>query len=379
MGCINSTPRPPRPAPLPFDGGAPELILTKRGSPLQITLENWQQLKQGEAVPLHLASHPGYAIVPRAPEQGPVHVGPPCGGDDWMYVELGVGPSDKALKAAFDKQGFFTSSHAPNSMRGDSASAPPSMVFDISWWKYEEGNTVNLVGEARSNERSRDTGGGRTFTINEDGSVSNSRNPHLVLGVNLPDITLVNATSPNALTFDVAAGPRGLSSGQSVPLTLASHPGLAVCPKTEPRRINEWGVSYQHWGLGEAKNAMTVKKEGEFILSTHPSSLNFVLDVPFDKRVEGCEGMPLAVIYFDNGSNKEEGNKARKFMVNPNGTLSPVASPHLVLGVRDGKSPVPAKASGSFCPACGHHNDDNKFCRNCGSPLSPPSFFRTSV
>ena len=344
MGCINSTPRPPRPAPLPFDGGAPELILTKRGSPLQITLENWQQLKQGEAVPLHLASHPGYASVPRAPEQGPVHIGPPCGGDDWMYVELGVGPSDKALKAAFDKQGFFTSSHAPNSMRGDSASAPPSMVFDISWWKYEEGNTVNLVGEARSNERSRDTGGGRTFTINEDGSVSNSRNPHLVLGVNLPDITLVNATSPNALTFDVAAGPRGLSSGQSVPLTLASHPGLAVCPKTEPRRINEWGVSYQHWGLGEAKNAMSVKLEGEFILSTHPSSLNFVLDVPFDKRVEGCGGMPLAVINFDNGSNKEGGNKARKFMVNPNGTLSPVASPHLVLGVRDGKSPVPAKA-----------------------------------
>ena len=173
MGCINSTPRPPRPAPLPFDAGALELILTKRGSPLQITLENWQQLKQGEAVPLHLASHPGYAIVPRAPEQGPVNTGPrgmTCLGDDWMYVELGVGPSDKALKAAFDKEGFFTSSHAPNSMRGDSASAPPSMVFDISWWKYEEGNTVNLVGEARSNERSRDTGGGRTFTINEDGS-----------------------------------------------------------------------------------------------------------------------------------------------------------------------------------------------------------------
>ena len=174
--------------------------------------------------------------------------------------------------------------------------------------------------------------------------MSNSRNPHLVLGVNLPDITLVNATSPNAVTFDMAAGPRGLSSGQSVPLTLASHPGLAVCPKTEPRRINEWGVSYQHWGLGEAKNAMSVKLEGEFILSTHQSSLNFVLDVPFDKRVEGCGGMPLAVINFDNGSNKEEGNKARKFMVNPNGTLSPVASPHLVLGVRDGKSPVPAKA-----------------------------------
>ena len=83
--------------------------------------------------------------------------------------------------------------------------------------------------------------------------------------------------------------------------------------------------------------------------------------------------MPLAVIYFDNGSNKEEGNKARKFMVNPNGTLSPVASPHLVLGVRDGKSPVPAKASGSFCPACGHHNDDNKFCRWQRSEVWPSS------
>ena len=350
MGCINSTPRPPRPAPLPFDGGALELILTKRGSPLQITLENWQQLKQGEAVPLHLASHPGYAIVPRAPEQGPVNTGPrgmTCLGDDWMYVELGVGPSDKALKAVFDKEGFFTSSHAPNSMRGDSASAPPSMVFDISWWKYEEGNTVNLVGEARSNERSRDTGGGRTFTINEDGSVSNSRNPHLVLGVNLPDITLVNATSPNALTFDVAAGPRGLSSGQSVPLTLASHPGLAVCPKTESLR-SYWGVgpSYQHLGLGEAKNAMSVKLEGEFILSTHPSSLNFVLKIPAQPskgRVAGCHGKPLRVQKIDHRRALQD-HKNVKFMVNPNGTLSPVASPHLVLGVRDGMSPVPAKA-----------------------------------
>merc|ERR1712216_846187 len=91
MGCISSTPLPPRPAPLPFDAEAPQLILTKRGSPLQITIENWQQLKEGATVPLRLASHPGYAIVPKAPEQGPVGI--PCFGDQWMYVELGVGAS----------------------------------------------------------------------------------------------------------------------------------------------------------------------------------------------------------------------------------------------------------------------------------------------
>ena len=45
-----------------LDADAPRLILKKRGSPLQITIENWQQLKEGATVPLHLcnlASHPG--------------------------------------------------------------------------------------------------------------------------------------------------------------------------------------------------------------------------------------------------------------------------------------------------------------------------------
>ena len=177
-----------------------------------------------------------------------------------------------------------------------------------------------------------------------------------------------------------------------MPLTLASHPGLAVCPKTESLRISNWtGSSYQHLGLGEAKNAMSVKLEGEFILSTHPSSLNFVLKIPAAPsgkgsreglgRVAGCHDQPLAVVKKDPWSYNEHepAYKNFTFMVNPNGTLSPVASPHLVLGVREGKSPVPAKASGSFCPACGQRNEDAKFCRNCGGPLPPPSFFRTSV
>ena len=309
MGCINSTPRPPRPAPLPFDGGAPELILTKRGSPLQITLENWQQLKQGEAVPLHLASHPGYAIVPRAPEQGPVHIGPPCGGDDWMYVELGVGPSDKALKAAFDKQGFFTSSHAPNSMRGDSASAPPSMVFDISWWKYEEGNTVNLVGEARSNERSRDTGGG-------------------------------------AQCVDVRRG--GGPPGPQLRAVRASHTRFSPRPRRVPqdRAAPHQRVGDQLSALGARRGQeRDVREVGGRVHSVNaPVLTQFCPGRTLRQARRRVRRHAVGGINFDNGSNKEGGNKARKFMVNPNGTLSPVASPHLVLGVRDGKSPVPAKA-----------------------------------
>ena len=64
-------------------------------------------------------------------------------------------------------------------------------------------------------------------------------------------------------------------------------------------------------------------------------STNFVLDVPFDKREAGTDNNALSVIKIDNEKNKKK-NPARRFVVNPDGTISTAASPHLVLGLREG-------------------------------------------
>ena len=83
-------------------------------------------------------------------------------------------------------------------------------------------------------------------------------------------------------------------------------------------------------------NVATVQKQGDFFVSANRTSVNFVLDVPFDKRVPGTENIPMAVISFDNASKNKERLPARLFAINTNGTISPTASPHLVLGVRNG-------------------------------------------
>ena len=54
---------------------------------------------------------------------------------------------------------------------------------DISFWKYKKGIDVGLVGEATHEFRSRDTGGGRSWVVNSDGTISAAMAPYLVLGV----------------------------------------------------------------------------------------------------------------------------------------------------------------------------------------------------
>ena len=176
---------------------------------------------------------------------------------------------------------------------------------------------------------------------NEHGRVSRHEDVthffRIVLGLSLPDVTLVGTSSDDALVFKHT---QELLGNVQMPLTLKSHPGYSVCSKPV-RRIAEWGVSYSHWGVGDAAHALVVQmedtKKGAFVISRESTSRGFVLDVPFDKREEGTGGFPLATISFDNpDENKEAGNKARLFRFNPNGTVSPEYSPHLVLGLRPG-------------------------------------------
>ena len=172
-------PTPERPPPLPFDETASKLILTSRDSSNALVFERAEELDSGSSgVPLTLSSHPGLAVVPRNVEKefkwGPIK---------WMYVELGVGSASMALKTKMDKHGragFIASTHVPMPVSDGST---PSMVLDISFWKYKKGTDVNLVGEATHEFRSRDTGGGRSWVVNSDGTISAAMAPDLVLGV----------------------------------------------------------------------------------------------------------------------------------------------------------------------------------------------------
>ena len=336
MGCASSAPLPPRPAPLPVDFSAAKLVLTRRGSANELRFAQSEQLRVGvPSTPLSLSSHPGLTIVASAAESGPHAIG--C--DKWMVVELGVGSDNgtHGIRVHMDAQGFITSSHAPNS---EEKGATPSMVFDIAWWKYEDGNKVNLVGEASRNSRSRDGGGGRSFILLPEGSIAVAKAPHLVLGIELPDCTLVSKGSANKV---IIAAADALRAGQPTALHLSSHPGYAIVPKfDEPRRIDEWRVSYQHWGIGPAANAATVRLDGQLIVSQVGRSADYVLDVPFDKRTEGCGDLPLAVIAFDDHHKTfDRSSSARLFVVNGDGSISPARSPELALGLRTGANLLP--------------------------------------
>ena len=123
------------------------------------------------------------------------------------------------------------------------------------------------------------------------------------------------------------------------PLLLASHPGYAIVPKSdEPQRIDDWGVNYQHLGIGPASEALQAKMHGEFLLSQHPATRDYVLDVPFATYAVHCEGehgkLPLAVISWDDRSRNLDADAPRTFFVNADNSISPTKATHLAFGIR---------------------------------------------
>ena len=304
------------------------VALVQKGSAQQCVFEHHRTLASGQEGRLTLSSHPGLAVVPRYDY--------PRSAAEWRYVEIGIGPAHMAMHVRFESN-FIVRVH-------------DERVMDIAHWKYEEGNTLNVLRSASNHPgHTRYSGGGRSFVFNHDGSISPQHAPHLVLGVSTPDCTLVSMTSPNKVTI---ANAHELRSGGSVPLHLSSHPGYAIVPKFAPRRINEWGVAYAHWGIAPAKEARlgdgsaplpaSVRLEGSYLMSTHSASHDFILDVPFAKLHVGCDNLPLAVISFDDRSkNREPNNKARLFQVNADGSISPSRAPHLALGLREGSRLLP--------------------------------------
>jgi len=168
--------------------------------------------------------------------------------------------------------------------------------------------------------------------------------------VEVPDCTLVKAHAAESVKLlpEVA---QALRAGRTTPLLLASPPGYAIVPKTdEPRRIDDWGVNYQQLGIGPASEALQAKMRGKFLLSQHPATRDYVLDVPFAAYKVHCEGehgkLPLAVISWDDRSRNLDADAPRTFVVNADNSISPTKATHLAFGIR-GVLPLLGSALGA--------------------------------
>ena len=187
---------------------------------------------------------------------------------------------------------------------------------------------------------------GRNFVLNSDGTLSVKPAPHLVLGMSPPDCTLVGAQAAECVVLQPGVA-QALRAGQVTPLLLASPPGYAIVPKTDnPRRIDQWRVMYQQLGIGPAAQALQARMQGQFILSQHPSTRDYVLDVPFATYTVHCEGergkLPIAAICWDDRNRNLDANAPRTFVVNANNSISPTKATHLVFGIRGALPPLAA-------------------------------------
>jgi len=98
---------------------------------------------------------------------------------EWKYVEIVIGPADIALHAHFDEK-FLR-------REGD------GLALDVSFWRYESGNTVNWVGGDREN-RTRLHGGGRDFIPDP---ISAHGLPYMMQCGGSPNFVLGSSCDPN--------------------------------------------------------------------------------------------------------------------------------------------------------------------------------------
>lgn len=88
----------------------------------------------------------------------------------WTYDELGLGRPENCLKVEYD---------------GEFLKTAAGMVFDVKMWQYKEGNDLCMVRGPNDEQTYLGNGGkgGRSFNVEDDGTVSPMLAPHLVLGI----------------------------------------------------------------------------------------------------------------------------------------------------------------------------------------------------
>lgn len=297
------------PPPTGSTENGPKLCLVRKGSSDALVFEHAHRLSGPGGAQLTLRSHPGWAVVPRYDY--------PRSAKEWRYIELGLGPAEMAAHMQL-QGGFLVRLH-------------DERVMDINHWNYEEGNALNVLRSAHNHPgNTRYTNGGRSFVVNVDGTISPMKAQHLVLGASMPRFSFVQSSSPNKCVFEHT---QSLINGGRVPLTLASHPGLAVVQGfDEPREaFHEWHYKALH--IGPSERAIVVSRKGTCLVDGQdwyvtPSMLN-VHDGNHTDLVRNRFDHPSRLL---EEHSKHGSKRPLDLSFNQDGTISPISQPHLCLG-----------------------------------------------
>jgi hypothetical protein len=182
----------------------------------------------------------------------------------------------------------------------------------------------------------RSSNGGRSFVVNHDGTVSPKLASHLVLGMSRPTLVFVNRSEPRACRFEFAESLTHVGK-DPVPLTLRSHPGLAVV-----QLFSHPEVAYDVWhyiplAIGPAAAAIHVRRKGQS-LEVVSGSLSGGLVTPSHLKIHETNHLDI-VAHMHNPeeltreAQKHGGSRPLSFVVNNDGTISPIAMGHLCLGL----------------------------------------------
>ena len=315
------------PAPLPCDEDAPVLVLVKKGSSAAAVFEHAEALAKGDAfVPLTLKGRGGRsAIVLKAPRY-------------WRHERFrlhtpAVGKAEVALRARLDTEG----GHLTLESNG--------FVLDVDRWTFKANNKLWFPQEGGdvTARQTRNPDGGRSFVVNADeGTISPQKAPELVLGfATVAQLCLVEKGSEKACIFEHAAALK--STGAARPLTLSSPPGLAVVTQYEtPRNFRDY-CEFIELGVAPVSNVQPalvvtydestwlcrdtvviskqVTYKGKPLVEPETKEYSMALDVSFGRMEEG-NGVNM-LQRLGSEPTKEEGNKARAFEINDDGTVSP--------------------------------------------------------
>ena len=325
------------PAPLPCDEDAPVLVLVKKGSSSAAVFEHAEALAKGDAfVPLTLKGRGGRsAIVLKAPRYRR-H-------ERFCLHTPAVGKAEVALRARLDIEG----GHLTLESNG--------FVLDVDRWTFKANNKLWFLQEGGdvTARQTRNPDGGRSFVVNADeGTISPQKAPELVLGfATVAQLCLVEKGSEKACIFEHAAALK--STGAARPLTLSSPPGLAVVTQYEtPRNFHDY-CEYIELGVAPVSNVQPalvvtydestwlcrdtvviskqVTYKGKPLVEPETKEYSMALDVAFAK-MEAGNGVNM-LQRLGSEPTKEEGNKARAFEINDDGTVSPKEATGLVLGM----------------------------------------------
>jgi len=287
------------------------LVLVAKNSPHCCRLKYAKELSDrasgSQTVPLDLISHPGSAIVSLDFSAGK-NVFSTIGNG----FLPGIGSKESAMHAFYEDECLH--------------SVENKMVFEP--FNTQEGAFMYLAVKDMNKP-------GTKFIINEDRSMSPKLCPTLCIGVSTyPMVLLVARDSPNRAIFKYSSEllrEKG-AEGNNISLDLISHPNCALVPALDQHVMKSGCISYSYLGIGPAENALKARfsKRNEIIFEIGGGLLM--------RAVSNSLAFGNFII-----CTKDEFLMARRgqqFMVNEEGSISPVEAPHLALGFQ-----VPGKAN----------------------------------